>query len=844
MNLTNKILFAAIVFAFALSVSGSAKTPYEKITGLKGIVRDSGTHEPVEFVTVALADTSGTVIAGATTDSTGRYSMTSSGTTPDCRLLFSLIGYKERIVALSGCLDGNVTDGIAEIPPVLMEPDLQMLAAAKVSGERPLIEYRFDRLVMNVSELAVAQTGDALDVLKSSPGVTVDKDGNVKLNGSTVAVWIDGRPSNMSGADLQTYLQGSEGSAIETVELITNPSARYDAEGSGGIINIKTKKSFMKGFSGTMRASGGAVFSPYAYFYGNVSANLRYKTDRTNTFFQYTPSVYNSAFVLDEIKLYGEGNSMRQESHALTRNMSQSHHIRFGNDWNISDKDILGVIVRLNWNGSSSGYISPNIVRDYMDAGIPSESLYSEFAGENNSSDKNADYSVNLNYTRTFDESLNQELTLNADYYRTENNVTRSIRNIYSFLSPESSSAGLKDNGFDDGTDRKLDLYSFKADYSQSLFEQTGRLEAGLKAAYSGTDNRYGMYDYDFAAQSLLLDERNDFTYGEQVYAAYVNLSKKFGEKWNAQTGVRGEYTVQEGNWMLDTETNRRSFKDYFDLFPSVFLSYAPSQKAILSASYSYRISRPKYWQLNPFRDYGSATSYTQGNIELEPSYSHNVQLTGVFFSRLSVSGGFNMTNNFSDVQTPILDKETGVMGLLYSNAGDQYIAYASLSLSELPITKWWNITANLSYLHLSFSAYDDLAELVYGGPYSNSSDAFQGYASTTFLLPKNFKFGIDGWMSTPASLGYFNILAMGGLNFSLIKTFDDGKYTLALYANDVLNTGDTNGYMENDGVRTYILKQDYTNTNVSLSFTWRFGNNSSHGRQRNVGNLDEASRL
>ena len=135
MNLTNKILFAAIVFAFALSVSGSAKTPYEKVTGLKGIVRDSGTHEPVEFVTVALADTSGTVIAGATTDSTGRYSMDLSGITSDCRLLFSLIGYKERVVALAGCLDGNV-DGTAEIPPVLMEPDAQMLAAAKVSGER------------------------------------------------------------------------------------------------------------------------------------------------------------------------------------------------------------------------------------------------------------------------------------------------------------------------------------------------------------------------------------------------------------------------------------------------------------------------------------------------------------------------------------------------------------------------------------------------------------------------------------------------------------------------------------------------------------------------------------
>lgn len=844
MNLTNKILFAAIVFACALSVSGNAKTPYGKITGLKGIVRDSGTHEPVEFVTVALADTSGTVIAGATTDSTGRYSMTLSGIATDCKLLFSLIGYKERIVALAGCLDGNVVDGTAEIPPVLLEPDAQMLAAAKVSGERPLLEYKFDRLVMNVSELAVAQTGDALDVLKSSPGVTVDKDGNVKLNGSSVAVWIDGRPSNMSGADLQLYLQGSEGSSIEKVELITNPSAKYDAEGSGGIINIKTKKSFMKGFSGSLRAIGGVSFIPYTDFYGNLSADLRYKTEKTNTFFQYTPSFDNSSYIIEELKLYGESNGMRQESSADTRTERHAHHFRLGNDWHISDKDIFGAIVDLTWYRSAASYIKPNIVRDYMAAGTPEESLYSEFAGENNSTATQPNYSVNLNYTRTFDESLNQELTLNADYYRTESATGRRMRNIYSFLSQEAADAGLKNNGFDDDMDRKLDLYSFKADYSQSLFNQTGRLEAGLKAAYSATDNRYGMYDYDFATQSLSLRERNDFTYGEQVYAAYFNLSKQFGEKWNAQAGLRGEYTVQEGNWMLGSDSNRRSFKDYFDLFPSVFLSYAPSQKAMLSASYSYRISRPKYWQLNPFRDYASATSYTQGNIELEPSYSHNLQLGGVFFHRLSVSGGFNVTNNFSDVQTPVLDRETGVMGLLYSNAGEQYTAYASLSLSELPITKWWNVTANLSYLYLAFSAYDDLSELVYGGSYSNSSNAFQGYASTAFLLPENFKFGIDGWITTPASMGYFNILAMGGLNFSLIKTFVDGKYTLALYASDVLNTADTRGYMENSGDRTYVLDQDYSNTGFTLSFTWRFGNNATQGRQRNVGNLDEATRL
>ncbi len=841
------IFLAAMTAGFSEPVSGKPQPEKERITSIKGEVKDSQTGLAVEFVTVALTDTSGTILGGATTDSTGMYSLRISGGIPEARageLIFSLVGYEESRLNLSESDKYTLDGGAMELAPVSLNPDLQMLEGAKVSGKRPLIEHKFDRLVLNVSELAVAQTGNALDVLKSSPGVTVDKDGNVKLNGSTVAVWIDGRPSNMSGTDLEAYLQGSDGTSIEKVELITNPSSKYDAEGSGGIINIKTKKAFMKGFSGTLGTRLGIQYDPGTNFRGNISANLMYRTDKTNTFFQYTPSAAGNNYKLDEIKLYGSGNSMRQESEVESHSEWMSHNIRLGNDWNISDKDIFGVILGMNFSATASWYVNPNIVSDYMNAGTAEEALYSEFAGTNNTDSEEPDYSLNLNYTRTFDETDNQELTFNLDYYRDGLSGKRSIRNVYSFLSDAAAAAGAADNGFDDSTRKILDLYSFKADYSQALFNQTGRLEAGLKAAYSETRNRYGKYDYDFLAQaSGPLSERNDFTYREQVYAAYVNLAKKFAGKWDAQVGLRGEYTVQSGDWIMTSDETRRSFSDYFDIFPSAFLSYTPSQKAVLSASYSYRISRPKYWQINPFRDYASSTSYTQGNIELKPSYSHNMSLTGVFFSRLSVTGGYNITRNFSDIQTPVMEEDTGVMGLIYSNAGKQYTGYASVSLSELPLTKWWNVTANISWINNRFTAYEDLAEMVYGGPYSNSSNSFNGYVATTFLLPQNFKLGADGWFTTPMTMGYFDIKAFGALNFSLIKTVADGKYTFALYVNDVLNTGDQNMYMENEGVRTYVLNQSFTQS-VMFGFTWRFGNNNSQQRQRNVGNLDESSRF
>lgn len=851
-------LMSVLMFVSA-SVTAFTKPQPDDVRSLKGTVADAGTGKPLEFVTVALADADGRVTAGATTDSAGVYFMRIPGGgkySLGSRLVFSLVGYEQQSVSImdsragsDSCagLDMRTVSGSAmEVAPVYLKEDTQMLSGAKVSADRPLIEHQFDRLVLNVSELAVAQTGDAMDVLKSSPGVTVDQDGNIKLNGSTVAVWIDGRPSNMSGSDLEAYLKGSDGTSIEKVELITNPSSKYDAEGSGGIINIKTRKGFMRGFSGTVGARYGMRFDPKVTYGGNISANLMYRTDRTNTFFQYTPSYDQWAFLGDEMKLYGQDNSFRQESISGSMSETMSHLIRLGNDWHLSSRDILGVIFRTSLSDSNDGYYFPNKVNVFSGAGTAAEALYSRLEGSNGTESGGQDYSVNLNYTRLFDESRNQELTLNADYYRSQDRNSGSQRNIYTWTSDAAASSANPpaDFGFDDSMKRILDLYSFKADYSQSFWNQTGRLEAGGKLAVSNTRNRYGKYAYDFDAQAQgEQTERNDFTYNEQVYAAYINVAKKFSDKWNAQLGVRGEYTIQTGDWLQSSEQSKTSFKDYFDLFPSAFVSWTPSQKVILTANYSYRISRPKYWQLNPFRQYASAFSYTQGDIELEPSYNHNVSLTAVLFSRLSLTAGYSMTRNFNDIQTPVM-YDDGVMGLLYMNAGNQQTVFAGASLSELPLTKWWNLTVNAYYYHQDFRAYPSVATESLGGSFSNSGGNFMAYLSTTFFLPKNFKFGMDGFVATPQSVGYFDVRSMWALNLSLSKSFLEGKCILSVYMSDLFNTSPSDLEIVNDGVVTYRILQTQGTRGFSIGFTWRFGKGGSQQQRRNVGTLDEESRL
>jgi len=847
-----KKLLCALYAAAVLAVSAYA----EDVRILKGKVAEKSGSNPLEYVTVALADTSGRVLDGATADSSGSFSLKFPSVSADAaELIYSLVGYKDLRLPLADAVE-KVEGGIGILKTVCLEDDPQMLSGAVVADKRPLIEHRFDRLVLNVSELAVAKTGNALDVLKSSPGVTVDKDGNVQLNGQTVSVWIDGRPSQMSGKDLETWLSGSTGDTIEKVELISNPSSKYDAEGSGGIINIKTKKGFMKGLNGSVRVGGGIDFLPDISWNGSVSANIMYRTVKTNTSFNVSPNYYGDTDGAGEFKVYGADNTNRQISNSMLKGYWRGMNISLGNDWNISKKDVLGVIFRTSLSDNASETLPGSTITDYRNYGLEGEYVYSLLNSKSDSRNGSGRYSANINYTRTFDETKMSELTLNADYSRTGGKVANWQRNVFDRESLAPEAAASRDYGFDDRTRRILDLYSFKADWSQVFWKNTGRLEAGAKAAVSITRNWFGKYDYIYGnpgaepsgTLSETPSERNDFTYREQVYAAYFNVAKQFSPKWSAQAGLRGEYTVQLGDWMAGTNPDgtsagtKRTYTDYFDFFPSAFVSYTPSQKVILTANFSYRISRPKYWQMNPFRQYINATTYTQGNPALNPSYSRNASLSAVLFSRLTLSAGYSHNRNYSDTQVPIYDRGNGMMGLVYANAGVQQSVYASASVSELPLAKWWNLTVNATYFYNNFEAYPEVSEGI-GDNFTNGGHMFYGYFSTTFFLPRSFKLSIDGWGATPQIAGYYTVSPMLMFGFSAEKSFMDGLGQLAFRVNDFANTFKSDVYMKSAGTTVYRLRDGYGNIGLSLSFTWRFGTSASASR-RNVGTLDEESRM
>ena len=841
-----------LIFGWAIPFSVLASSQ-QGILIYKGMVADSGSA-PVEYATVAIVNAQGAVLAGTAASEDGTFSMKavkSVESVEDLRLICSFIGYKEFTSKLSEQIAEVVGDTLM-LKTIVLEEDSQALASAVVSGKRELIEHHFDKIVLNVSELAAAKTGNALDVLKNSPGVTVDKDGNVQLNGQTVAVWIDGRPSNLSGKDLEVFLKGNPGITIEKVELMSSPSAKYDAEGSGGIINLKTRRGFMQGLSGSVSATGGFKLKPLKTDIRNGmefdgTANIVYKSDKTYTMFSYSPNYLKQSAMARENKWYGANYSDLQESETYMDLTQTGHNVKIQNDWHITGKDVFGVIANVTTSNSPTNSRDGSIINNYKNWNTPQQTLYSGMRSATGTVENGAFVYANLNYTHDFDPSRAASITLNADYSlknareaNTQKNKWEVIPSLEDF--PQADLSGYTDYGFLEDTDRTLHLASLKSDYTTVFWKQTGRIEAGFKGAMSMTDNNFNRYDYDVTANpwELAADPgtQDHFRYREWIAAAYVNVAKQFNAKWNAQAGLRGEMTFTQGLWQSAPRTSDK----YFDVFPNATVTYMPSPKYIFSVNYAYRISRPKYWQLNPFKSYVNATTYVHGKVDLQPEYSHNVSLTAILFGRLSISGGYAKTLNFNGMQVPKFDKENGSIGLVYDNSGTQDFTYAQVSLSEMPITKWWNLTLSASYRYSSFKAYPELQTGLQSG-YTNKGGMFLGYAATTFFLPLNFKTGLSGYYTTGQNIGFYRADRLWTVNFFLNKTFLDGKLSLDFAVDDIFSSMNMNLKIYDQGHLSYAIDQINSMTSFKLGVSWRFGK-SANASRRNVGNLDESSRM
>lgn len=801
------VLIASILAAFSFPASAARQ---EKVQARGKVFDIQGS--PLAFATVALMDRDSSIVSGTATAEDGSYLLEANA--GNYVLVVSMIAYRDF------SLEVELRAPESIMPEITLEDDSEMLEAAKVTEKLSLVEMKMDKIVMNVSQSAFAQTSNALDLVKKAPGVTIDKDGNIQLNGKSVAIWIDGRPSHMDGKSLETLLRSTSGNSIERFELMPNPSSKYDAQGQGGIINIKTKKNALAGFNGSLGGSAaGMYFKKPDVFEWNEDfwANLNYRGKKTNTFVNLYEGIYNSGmdFTTD---LELREPEFIQHTESFQNNSYRAFNAKIGNDWFINDKNILGVIASIpgSWNvmGGRKGE-EYNGFTDQTLAGASSRDLSSSLNDQ-----KNLQGSANINYTHIFNADRSSEITANLDWYRTaglENN------RIYdrAVLSDESLGE-LHEKVVDNHS--VLDIVSAKADYQTAVWKNA-MLEAGAKWALSMTDNK--MLKTDTGAP----DSRNDFTYREHVAALYVSLAKPFyNNKFTVKAGLRGEYTNSFGDWKSSGTSTPRS---YFDLFPTVFLGYNHSENLMTNLSYTRRIQRPNYHNLNPAEEYVDAHSLVKGNPDLKPQYTNSVSASIVFFKHFSVAIGYDHT---VDMFTQMPEyRPDGEQILTWANFGKNQMAYVNANISAFPIAKWLQWTLNLNGL------YSDNTN----GEVRNRNFIFAGYTDFSFILPKDWKIQIDGRYNTPMTWGYFKLSSMWVCNLGVKKTMLDNRLTISLDVDDLFRSSKQDLEIVGGDPNTVrsCIGQKYYNQKVKIGVMWNFGQ-AQRTRYRRVGSLDEASRM
>lgn len=713
------------------------------------------------------------------------------------------------------------------VPSLTLQPQSTQLGGVIVTGRKPFIQKLSDRLVVNVDNSIVNAGSSAMDVLERSPGVSIDQNDVLGLRGRQgVIIMIDGKPSPMTGADLANYLRGLPSSAIERIEIITNPSAKYDAAGNSGIIDIRMKKDQRFGVNGTFTAGFGQGVYPKA----NTGTTFNYRNKKVNLFGNYNYAYrkgLNHLFL--DRNFYENGNFVgRDLKDNFARFPFNSHTGRFGADFFPSKKTIIGFVVNGNFNHFTRK--TDNVAR-VMDAGDQPVSTFQTRAGNN---DHANNIFANINFKHRFD-STGRELTTDIDYgsFKT-NSLSYNSTSYY-----KNDGSPLQDNYKLDGDqDGKLTLKTAKVDYVHPL-KNKAKLEAGGKISFVASDNDAKFFDVSSGVPVNDVNKTNHFFYKENNNAAYINFSKAY-KKFDWQIGLRGEQTNIETR---QVNGNVRFDSSYFQLFPSVFFNYHIKEDQTVGVSVSRRIDRPGYSQLNPFLFLIDVTTYATGSPGLLPQLTWSYELNYTL-KNLNFTLGYSHTKNdqniaiarFKDVFPTIPSEENVTVQIPINLESSDYIGLTVAA--PIRINKWWNMinNGNLYYNHFN----GNLA----GSVLNNGKPAFDMSTNNSFTFKKGWATELNASFNSGGQYGFMVSKPQWGLSTGVQKTVLKNKGTVRFNITDIFWTNRPRATITYPGV--YIEKwHAFRESRVAtLSFTYRFGNNKVQAaRRRTTGSEEERQR-
>lgn len=784
----------------------------QKISGVVSQTDGQG----VEFATVMLysaLDTS--LVKGAITDADGRYE-------------FENIAAGRYFVNASQVGLGKGAAPVFEyaggdriLEKITLEESSETLGGVTVVARRPLVEVKADKTVLNVEGNINAQGQNALELLRKAPGVLVDNNDNISLKGkNSVRFQIDGRDVPMDSKGLAQLLKGMRAEDIAAFEMITNPSAKYDASGNAGIINIRTRKNKALGTNGSF--GGEAIYGETLKGGGNFSFNHR--NTWTNVFGNYSNHYGNWHNTID---LYREQGGRIFDQKSKSSDNNNNHNYKIGADFFLNPKHTVGFIfdgraVRGPWENRSHTLISTLNNPGQIDSVLVASNRQPQFRDN---------YNFNLNYRFADTSGHEFSFDINRGGYGFRGD---SYQPNY-YMDPTEQTV-LSERIYRNNTPIDIDMFIVKADYEQNFLK--GKLGVGFKLNRVRTDNTFDFYDVVEGTPVINTDRSNRFQYDEMVNAGYLNYNIQV-KKWGFQAGVRAEHTDWTGTLTsLKPGGNMENKAKYLSWFPSAAVTYTLNEKNQFNLTYSRRIDRPNYRDLNPFEDKLDELAYRKGNPFLRPQFSNSFELTHTFMGFLNTTLGYARTD---DMFTEIIDT-SGADATYITNENIASQDNFSLTISTpLPIAKWWE-----GYLSLTgyVSSFD--ANFRPGYAYSETFKAMNAYAEQTFILPRGWSLQLSGWFNSPAIWGaVFRSKAQGAMDFGIKKQLFDGNGTASLSFGDILRTAGwksvndfTPGlYMTGEGT--------WESRTVRANFTYRFGNKNIKGaRQRKTGLEDVSRRL
>ena len=768
---------------------------------VKGQVQDKK-GEPLPFATVlVISALDSSLVKGDVTDIDGNFQieLKKEGS---FRLQTSMVGYEQRI---SPVFQLNANNPSIQLPYLVLEEASATLQEVQVVAKKPFIEQKIDRTVLNVENSIVSSGSTALEILERAPGVTIDSQNDqIRLrNKSGVLFMIDGKRTFLSEADLAQMLRNMTSDQIESVEIITNPSSKYDAAGNSGIINIKLKKNQQVGTNGTFTLGAGNGFIPNApkdLSRYNSSLQVNHRTKKLNMFANvsanrnlfYSDNTLNRRVAFENVLTTFDQLSQRVQT-------GKAISFKTGLDYTINDKTSIGILMDgSDWAGELDGSNATHI------QGFEKSSL--DQLSKIDMIRKNLSSSLQVKHAFN---KKGKELTFDVDYSRFEGDNTQNFETNF-FDAQNNPTNQLFQRNF---TPTYINIFTAKTDYTLPINEKT-KWEIGAKTAYVQTDNNFVFEQLMGTNWTNDPTKTNYFKYTEFVNAGYINYSQQW-EKIGIQAGLRAEHTQSLGNSVtLDEKLER----NYLSLFPTLFINHTLSKNHATRYSYSRRIDRPNYGQLNPFVFYLDPYTYEEGNPNLQPQFTDNIELTYTYKGGLSFGLSYANTRDFM-IQITEQDDATSVTRAIQRNL-QRFQNYSFNVVFPYPIAKWWN-TQNQGNLY--YSAFTD--DSLLGGQLQAGQVAYNFNTSHQFTLPKQWSAELSMWYNSPSIYGIFrNVKPQYAVNMGIQKSFMNKKARLKLNVSDLFLTSFWYGQVNYQNM-DFNISSRFTSRRATLTFTYNFGN-------------------